>query len=475
MDLKKLGTLIIFIIITLPSQSYSANKKITPCNITIRETAYLLDKAEKGDKVYIRALEICKKSNRELFSKLINIDPYYFKFASKDLKNDEVFISKFVTMNPDILKYTSSKLLGNEHFMTKMTRLFPNALKYSAPELMNKRGFVKNMVRMNPRNFSYASYRLQDDKEIALLALKKSGKMLKFASDRLKDDEEIVIQAIESFNLSIDFSSDRLQKKPKIKKLASQIDYSFIEKLDNFLKKNYGGLGVGPKSSRGYHIVNMALYFDKNNINYNPYVTKWEQVYKNGIGTNDIMLDTKSVNDGGWKVDFDEYPELIKEIEKIFYRSKIDQNTIDALNAVSLWKVSTKPLVLAFNLYLLRKINDPYVGKEASNIILLTAIAKKIDQTDKAWEISIVDVIFDANLKMDVRYPSGHRRYKIWDIYTEDENDKNPKILFKVEDANSEYFELFSKQINNRYASIYKGGGYSMEINLFEDLNIISQ
>ncbi|MFT6219513.1 MAG: hypothetical protein ACJA02_000144 [Myxococcota bacterium] len=474
MDLKILALLFFFAIFPL-SHSSSANKKIIPCDIDQRETDYLIQQAENADMVYIRAMEQCKKSNRHLFSKLINIDPYYFKFASRDLKNDEGFISKFVTMKPKILKYTSPKLLGDRHFMAKMTRLFPDALKYATPELMNKRGFVIKMIKMNPKNFTYASYRLQDDKQVALLTFKKDGKMLKFASTRLQNDQVTVVQAIRSFGPAEEFASIKLQKNPKIKKLRSQIDYSFVGKLDSFLKENYGGLGVGPEASRGYHIVNMKHLHPDKQIDYSPFVTRWEQIYENGIETKNIKLATESTNDGGWKVDFNKYPELIKEIEKIFHLNQIDQNTIDALNAVSIWKVSTKPLVLAFNLYLLRKINDPYVKDDASNIILLTAIARQSDLKKQKWEISVVDAIFDANLQMDVRYASGHRRYKIWDIYMENEDDTEPKILFKVEDADSEYFELYSKQINDRYAKIYRGGGYSMEINLFQDLNIISK
>ncbi len=69
---------------------------------------------------------------------------------------------------------------------------------------------------------------------------------------------------------------------------------------------------------------------------------------------------------------------------------------------------------------------------------------------------------------MSVAYKGGHKRYRIWDIYQTSKKDKNPKILFKVEDRDGEYFDLFAKQLNDRYASIYKGGGYAMEINLFE-------
>ncbi|MFT5703006.1 MAG: PIN domain nuclease of toxin-antitoxin system [Rickettsiales bacterium] len=458
------------------SKSEDQTPRIFSCNISDTEISRLLEQVRIGNKPQIRAMDDCRKSNRSLFAQIINLDPEYFQFASDYLKNDEVFISKFVTLNPKILKHISPRLKGDRFFMKKMTEIYPDALKYASPNLSDSRGFMLKMIDINPKNFAYCSYRLQNDKKVALLALKKSGKMLKFASDELQDNREIVVQAIKSYSLSISFASERLQKDPAIKKLSKQIDYSFIANFGRFLQENYGGLKVGPDGARGYHIVNMAKLFPEKQLSYQPYISKWEQIYKNGVETKDIKLTTINAIDGGWKVDFEEYPELIKEIENIFTINQVDQNTIDSLSAVSLWEVSTNPTVLAFNLYLLRNIENRYLDASASNVVSLTAIARQIgdEKKGKKWEININDAIYDTNLRMSLSYKSGHKRYKIWDIYQNGDDDKNPKILFKVEDKDGEYFDLFGKQLNNRYASIYKGGGYAMEINLFEDLNIVA-
>ena len=454
--------------LALPFQNSNADSDLqTPaCEISPEETRYLVEQIKISNKAQIEALDQCKKSNRYLVSQMINVDPSYFEFASENLKDDEVFISKLATLNPEILKYISPRLASDRFFISKTAQKYPDALKYASPKLTDNRGFMIKMIKINPENFKYASERLQDEENIALLALKKDGKMLRFASPEIQNNKKIVIQAIKSDSLAIGFASEELQRDPQITKLSNKIDHNFIVNFDDFLKQNYSGFSVGPEGARGYRIVNMAKFFPEKQIINNPYTTKWGQVYENGIETDKFKLVNTSANDGNWKVDFADYPNLIKEIENIFIANGVDQNTIDSLNAVSLWKISNNPEVIAFDLYLLRQINSKYLKDDAANIVALTAIAQEAG--NKKWEINVVDAIFDADLKMDIFYPNGHRRYKIWDVYTINKGDKNPKILFKVEDKDGEYFNLFAKQLNNHYASIYKGGGYVMDINLFE-------
>ncbi|MCE3254613.1 MAG: hypothetical protein K0R25_107 [Rickettsiaceae bacterium] len=462
--------LILFIFLPLHNSYSKKPEPVQACEISAEEINYLLEQVKLDNKPAIRAMDECKKSNRSLFARIIDINPSYFEFASPSLRDEEIFISKFAAINPEILKYISPRLASDRFFMFKMSNIYPDAMDYASSKLSNNRDFMIQMIKINPKNFAYSSDRLQDDEEVALLAVEKSGKMLKFASTRLQNNKKLVTEAIKSYSLAINFASEELQKNPQIKKLSTQGNYGFIGELDSFLRKNYGGLTVGPGGSRGYHIVNMAKNYPKKQLIYNPYITKWEQVYKNGVATDEVRLINTSDNEGGWKLDFAKYPELIKSIEDIFITNQVDQNTIDDLNTVSLWEISDKPKVVAFELYLLRKIENNYLKASVSNVTALTAIAKENigKKGDRKWEISIADAIFDADLKMNVSYQSGHRRYKIWDIYSFEKQDKHPKILFKVEDKDSEYFDLFAKQLNDRYASIYKGGGYAMEINLFD-------
>ena len=238
----------------------------------------------------------------------------------------------------------------------------------------------------------------------------------------------------------------------------------FLANFDQFLKENYGGLGVGPGGYRGYHIVNMAKKFSKKRIIYQPYLTKWQRAHKNDGETGELELTSKIQKISDWKSFCSKYPGLAVAIEKIFADNQVDKNSVDALNLVSFWVISKKPKIVAFNLYLLREIDNVYLGSDVANIISLTAIAT--EKRRKEWKINVVDAIFDADLKMSIAYKNGHKKYKIWDLYQANKEDKNLKILFEVEDKDGEYFDLFAKQLNGRYASIYKGGGYAMEINV---------
>jgi len=442
------------------------NATILACDVYPQETSYLLSQIEIDNKMPIRAMDDCKKANRHLFAQIIEANPDYFQFASDSIKDDEIFISKFVAINPHILKYISERLSSDEFFMFKMAKIYPEALKYGSPKLTDNKKFIKKMITINPKNFIYGSTRLQNDEEIALLVVRSDGRMLKFASDQIQNNKKVVIEAVKSYSLAAKFASNQLQKDSEVKKMSRKIDYSFLENFDRFLKENYGGLGVGPDGIRGYHIVNMAKFFPEKQIIYQSYITKWERVYKDGVETDDLRLAAQSTQSVGWKDVFKDYPQLIKAIENIFIANQIDANTIEALNVVSFWEVSKTPKVVAFDLYLLRQIDNKYLNADISNVVSLSAIAK--EKKNKKWEINVVSSTFDADLKMSVAYKNGHKRYKIWDIYQINKKDKNPKILFKVEDKDGEYFDLFVKQINDRYASIYKGGGYAMEINLFD-------
>lgn len=440
---------------------YSDDKIIIACNISKEETTYLLGQVKAGNKPAIRGMSDCKKANRGLFAQIIDIDPGYFAFASDNLRDDEVFVSKFVAQNPDILDNISDRLKSDRYFMSKMMRTYPNALKYASPKLTDNKGFMQRMIKINPRNFEYASARLQNDEQTALLAVRNSGKMLKYASDNLQDNKKVIIEAIRSYSLSINFASERLQNDRRMQKLSKKIDYSFLKGFSEFLRDSYAGITVGPDGSRGYYIVNMAYFFPDKQLIYNPYTVKWEKAYRNGIETGDLKLIVKNNNSVNWRDDFANYPGLIKTIEDIFSINKVDANTVSALNTISLWQVSDKPLVLAFDLYLLRPVDNKYLKSDFDNITLLTAIAEL--KANGKWEVSIVDNVFDADLKMNIAYKNGHKKYKIWDLYQEDDKD-SPKVLFKVEDKDGEYFELFAKQINGRYATVYRGGGYAMDV-----------
>ena len=67
----------------------------------------------------------------------------------------------------------------------------------------------------------------------------------------------------------------------------------------------------------------------------------------------------------------------------------------------------------------------------------------------------MIEAIFDSETKVDSIYRNGHKKYILWDLFKTNKNDKNPKIIFKVEDAMIDYFEVFARQNNQKYRIIF--------------------
>ena len=225
--------------------------------------------------------------------------------------------------------------------------------------------------------------------------------------------------------------------------------------MEDFLRKNY--VVEKKKKNLGTTIGNQGKFFLKYQIIDRNYVTKWQR----RLDSNDenitegmrlISADSRNYPIL-WKEDFHNHPDLTKKIENFFLKHRIDQNTINNLSVTHLWKIKSKPLTFAFNLYLLRDSKDVDLGTGFSDITSLTAIVEK---QNKRWEMTVVEVIFDSETKVDVSYQNGHKKYIVWDIYKNDKDDKNPKIIFKVEDHFKEYFEIFEEQKGGKYQMIYR-------------------
>jgi hypothetical protein len=462
-SLNRLTSFFLFFLFCYTSNIWASQES---CAVTKEKTSLLLEQIKNDNNEIIGNLNKCQKSDRLLFAKIITLNPRYFRYSSDELKNDGVFISNFAATSPTILEYMSDRLKNNQSFIKKITKIYPKSLKYASPKLTNNKGFMIDMVKANPKNFTYASYRLQDDVQITTIAAQGDGRMIKFASNRLQNNKNIVKEAIKSNYSAINFASEASQNNPQIKEMVAKINYSFLDNIDSFLKENYAGLSVGPGGSRGYHIVNSAYFFPYYRLFDNPHISKWDRIYEDNLETDKLKLSAKSSNLLGWKIELKDYPKLITEIENIFLENNIDQNTIDSLNALSFWLVSDEPETVAFDLYLMRKADGDYFNNNFANITSLNAIASWQENKGK-WKITIVDSIFDVNLKMNLSYKNGHRRYKIWDLYDNSNDDKNLKILYKIEDEDSEYFELFIKQLNDGYASVYRGGGYAIDNIIF--------
>ncbi len=432
-----------------------------PCAMSGKEINDLVSLI-KENKNFLISLDDCKKSNHMLFAKLVDIDPSYFEYASDQLKNEDNFIDSFIIKSPEILQYASDRIRTDSLFVARTIRSYPSTTKYASPKLLNNKIFATKMISLNARNFIYVSDRLQGNKELALMALKEDGNLLEDVSDQLKSDEEVVKVAVSANTKAIRFASNKNQKNLEIKRIANSINYNFLNDIDSFLKENYGGLPVGPSGARGYRIVNRGEFFIDYQIIDRPYVVKWEVVRGlNGKETNIYELDSNYNKNIGWKDDLENYPGLADKVTEILVNNNIDQNTIDVLSLTSLWEISDDGNAVAFNLYLLRDLKSQYLEPNFANIVYFNAIAKKVKND---WVITTIDALFDANIRMDFTYKNGHKRYNIWDLFEIKPDDQTLQVLYKIEGRDSENFELFVEQPSGKFASVYNGGGYDVDL-----------
>lgn len=443
-----------------PQNISNVSTSVPPCAMTIGEINYLASLI-KENRNFLISLDDCKKSNHMLFAKLVDIDASYFEYASDQLKNEDDFIDSFIIKNPEVLQYASNRIRTDPVFVSRTVRSYPEAIKYASSKLLNNKIFVSKMVSLNARNFIYVSDRLQGNKELARMALKEDGSLLEYAADHLKRNKEIVKIAVSSYTKAIELASSKNQKDLEIRRIANKVDYTFLNNFDSFLQENYSGLPVGPSGTRGYRIVNYRNFFSDYQIIDRPYLVKWELVRDNGMETNIYELDGAYHKYVGWKNDLRNYPGLADKINQILINNDIDQNTIDVLSLTSLWEISDDEDALAFNLYLLRHLKDQYLEPNFANVISLSVIAKKVKNE---WVITIVNALFDANIKMDIAYKNGHKRYEIWDLFEKKPGDKMLQVLYKIEGRDSENFELFIEQPSGKFASVYKGGGYDVDL-----------
>ncbi|MDX2082935.1 MAG: DUF4116 domain-containing protein [Rickettsiales bacterium] len=401
----------------------------------------------------ISTLPPCLKLNHALIMRAAIIDPEQFQYAADILKEDESFVRRMIEVNPQILKFASDDLKSDPNFMENATYLNRDSLQYANPKLLNNRIFMRSMINIDAKNYIFASNRLKEDFNFAQSAFSDNGLLLEQAPPSVRTNKKLVTIAVKSNAQALKFASPELQKNPALQKLAG--GKSSISSLDNlkiFLQKNY--INDSNQKNVGSVIDNRMKFFAAGKIIERNYITKWQRGFSN---KNDDSLRLIAANSRNypisWREDFKKFPLLTKKIEKFFLNRQVDQETIDQLKTVYFWKVKKKPQTVIFNLYLLRDSKDAELGPKFANVTSLTAIAQKQGEN---WNLSVVEVIFDSEIKIDLAYENGHKKYVLWDLYEVDKKDKNPKIIFKVEDRFSDYFEIFEEQNNGKYRMIYK-------------------
>jgi hypothetical protein len=299
----------------------------------------------------------------------------------------------------------------------------------------------------------FASDRLKEIPEFAKLAFKDNGLLLANAPAKIKSDKALVTIAVKSNSAALEFADDSLREDATLQKLAAQkSSIKSREDLAQFLQKNY--LNDSNAKHVGTVIDNRTKHFAKNKIIDRNYVTKWQRSFDNR-NNDDLRLIAVDVRNYPilWKDDFKKFPLLVTKIEKFLRNHKVDQNTIDSLSTTYFWKVKKNPQTVVFNLYLVRDSKDIELGPKFGNVTSLTAIAQKHGED---WDLTVVEVIFDSEMRVELAYDNGHKKFNLWDLYVVNKSDKNPKIIFKVEDKFRDYFQIFEEQNNGKYQMIYE-------------------
>lgn len=414
----------------------------------------ILQEVEKKNPQAISSLPECFKLNHELILKAAIIDPTQFQYAAPTLKEDENFVRRMLKVSPQILPFASPKLRADQDFMERATYISRTALQYADPNMMDNRLFMKKMIKIDSKNYMFASGRLREVPEFAEMAFSDNGLLLEYAPSKIKNDKRLVTIALKSNSSAFEFASENLKKDPELIKISTvKTSIKSKKDLEDFLQKNY--ITADKKKNLGLVISNQAKFFPKNKFIDRNYVTKWQRglvFHDDRIGEDLRLIAADSRNYPIlWKEDFSKYPDLVKKIENFFLKHNIDRITIDKLSTTYLWKIKAKPLTLAFNLYLLRDSKDVDLGSDFSDVTSLTAIVQK---QKNHWEMTVVEVIFDSEIKIDISYPNGHKKHVLWDLCRVDKNDVNPKLVFKVEDKFKEYFEIFEEQNGGKYQMI---------------------
>jgi len=451
---KKIATFLTFFL--LISQKSLAQEY---CQFSDQYYQPIIQELKKGNKEILETLPNCLIQNKNLIFKILMQDPSQFEHLPENLHQDKLFIKRLIKAYPEILKYTPPEIRADEYFMEDAIYINRDSLKYCSWNLLDNKNFMKKMIDLDADNYKYGSDRIKSFAEFSKQALEDNGSLLEFAPPNVKSNKEFVKIAINSNRESIAHAHPKIINDVDLIQLATnQTPLPNSESLENFLKKNY--TANHPKKNLGTIINNQNKNFSENKIFERNFITKWGRSFNFEDSKNGNLIEEWKLNPVEnrnynilWQNDFKEYPELIKKIEKFFAKRRIAPEIISNLRTTYLWKIKDKPTTLAFNLYGLSESNDEAFLENFINLTTITAIAQ---EQDNKWQITVLDVVFNREVKINTAYEFGHKYFQIWDLYRVNEADKNPKIIYRVHDFISDYFEIYEEQNNGKYRSVFK-------------------
>lgn len=456
--MKKAITIISALFFTYSNPSFANFSDINYEKCNLKESSYdkILNQVKKGNKKTLSSISGCLKYNHRLIFQALLIDPSQLKYTAPIFRDSENFVLRLMKVHPEILQFASDRLRKDRIFIKRTTYIYRDALKYAHPELLDNKIFMRKMIKIDSRNYIFASSRIKKMPEYAKLAFKDNGKLLIYAPQEIISNKDVVKTALKSNLEAYNFIDEDLKKDKEIKKLAKKRKDNFSkEKLESYLKKHY--LTEDKNDNTGTEINEEKRIFKNNFLVDKKYITKWHRSIKlenMHLKEKWRLIEASNRNHNSpWQEDLKQYPELTKKIERFFYKRYIDKKTVDGLSLTYLVKIREKPTTLAFNLYLIGPSNDIELGEKYITITSFTAIAVK---SKNGWRLSVIETILDRETKTGIAYKHGHKKYILQDLYLENENDKYPKLIFRVEDEFAKYFEIYGPNIGDKYHLIYR-------------------
>lgn len=454
-----ISLILLLTLLLIPEYSWAKFRDVNykKCHIFKDSYDLIIQEVKKRNYNALTSPKDCLKRNQKLIFEACLIDPKQLQYALNIFRDNDNFVYRLIKIHPESLLYASDRLRSDPDFIERSLFLNRDSLKYATDKLRDNYLFIKRMINKDSRNYIFASPRIQKDREIATNAFQDNGNLILYAPKEIRDDKEMVKIAIQSSADAFEFLEKKLRKDPEIKKLSSYQKDSFSkQKLERHLLNNYI---IDPKRKNYNRIIDQNFSnHPQNKLIDRKYVSKWHKSYKlKGLYLKEkwrlVSLDNRNyVPD--WKSDMKNYSQLVEKVERFFKRRYVDQDTINNLRLNYLWMVQKEPQTIAFNLYLLRNSKDIELSEGYVNVTSLTAIARK--NSAGKWRLTVVEVLFNKELRASIAYKNYHKRYFIQDLYSADKNDKNPKIIFRVEDKLDSYFEVFSKMSGDKYHLAYR-------------------
>ncbi len=459
LNFKSRFILIVVALTLASSQSFAGYQGINLKNCPVDRDSFdrVLNEVRNHNPDALSSLSHCLRRSHKLVFQVCLIDPSQLAKAPNIMRNDENFVFRLAKVHPEILQYASDNLRGDKAFIERLIYVNRDSLQYADPKLLNNLLFMKRMIQTDSRNYMFASNRIKAMPEHSGIALSDNGMLLMYAPESVQNNKELVKIALQSNVLAFDFASDTLRDDKELQKIVGEKPLTLDkDELEKFLREKY--VNTETKRNLGLTLNDKMTFHSKHRLINRNYITKWQRTFHfNGRFVDDdiklITVDSRN-SPKKWKEDLKKQPALIKKIENFFLSRQIDQSTIDDLSLAYLWEIKNQPLTLAFHLYLLRDSNDTELGDHYGNITSLTTIAQKNAKNE--WHLTVVEVIFDSKIALDIPYENGHKKYFLQDLYFVNHLDKNPKLLFRVEDRFTEYFEIFEEQHGGKYQLIYR-------------------